>query len=103
MKIPISVLSIALSIGFTDAEPLGGQTRGGAAQTARQLVWVSRSGEVQGPVGPRMNSILDPAISPDGSRVAVRGRMMQGETDHLYILEGSTARRLTTNEGAEVT
>jgi hypothetical protein len=25
----------------------------------------------------------------------------QGETDHLYLLEGTNARRLTTNEGAE--
>jgi Tol biopolymer transport system component len=56
---------------------------------------------VLGTIGPRMNTILDPAISPDGQRVAVRGRMMQGETDHLYLLEGGNARRLTSNEGAE--
>lgn len=101
MKICVSFLSITLATGFAFAEALPAQARGGAAQTARQLVWVSRSGEVQGPVGPRMNSILDPAISPDGSRVAVRGRQTQGEVDHLYIFEGAAARRLTTNEGAE--
>jgi Tol biopolymer transport system component len=56
---------------------------------------------VLGTIGPRMNSILDPAISPDGQKVAVRGRLTQGETDHLYVLEGGDARRLTSNEGAE--
>ena len=98
MKICDSLPCITLAIALTVAEPLSAQTRGGGAQ---QLVWVSRSGEVQAPVGPRMNSILDPAISPDGSRVAVRGRMASGEIDHLYILEGTNARRLTTNAGAE--
>ena len=67
----------------------------------RQLVWVDRSGNDLGPMGPRMNSILDPSISPDGERVAVRGRMVQGERDHLYVLEGSEAARLTANEGFE--
>lgn len=48
-----------------------------------------------------MNSILDPSISPDGTKVAVRGRENQGDTDSLWILEGITKRRVTTNEGAE--
>jgi Tol biopolymer transport system component len=77
------------------------QAAGAATPTVRQLAWVDRSGVVQGPVGPRMNSILDPSISPDGSRVAVRGRQNQGDTDHLWILAGTAATRLTTNEGAE--
>jgi Tol biopolymer transport system component len=105
MKTNVVVLPVALTIAFAIAfagtQPLHAQGRGAGAQTARQLVWVSRNGEVQAPIGPRMNSILDPAISPDGSRVAVRGRQTQGEVDHLYILEGAAARRLTTNQGAE--
>jgi Tol biopolymer transport system component len=68
---------------------------------SRQLVWVARSGEVVGTIGPRMASILDPSIAPDGSKVAVRGRENQGDTDHLWILESDGARRLTANEGAE--
>lgn len=67
----------------------------------RQLAWVDRSGRVLGTIGPRMNSILDPSISPDETRVAVRGRQVEGDRDHLWILEGTDAERLTTNEGAE--
>ena len=39
-----------------------------------QLAWVDRSGSSLGTVGPAMNSILDPSISPAGDAVAVRGR-----------------------------
>ena len=67
----------------------------------RQLVWVDRSGQVLGEIGPRMNSILDPAISPDGSEVAVRGRPEWGNTDHLWVLAGEGGQRLTTNQGSE--
>lgn len=78
-----------------------------AADTAQEpdpdhrLAWVDPSGDVLGTIGPVMSSILDPAISPDGERVAVRGRMTPDERDHLYVLEGSTAERLTDNEGFE--
>jgi hypothetical protein len=92
---------ITLVLLSAHAGRLEAQARAAATPTVRQLAWVSRAGEVVGPIGPRMNSILDPSIAPDGSRVAVRGRQNQGETDHLYILEGSNARRLTSNEGAE--
>lgn len=72
-----------------------------ASTTNQQLAWVDRSGTVLESIGPRMNSILDPSISPDGERVAVRGRAVEGETDHLYILEGRGGARLTSNEGFE--
>ncbi len=85
--------------GLLDAQR--GQGRGNQTPTVRQLAWVDRAGNVQGPIGPEMNSILDPSISPDGASVAVRGRQVAGETDHLYVLRGSAATRLTTNEGAE--
>ena len=39
----------------------------------QQLAWVDRSGPVLESIGPRMNSLLDPSISPDGERIAVRG------------------------------
>jgi len=71
------------------------------ADQGQQLAWVDRSGSVIGTVGPRMNSILDPSISPDGDRVAVRGREHEGDRDYLWILEGRTADRLTTNHGFE--
>ena len=107
MKRFVAVLLMMLSLiladqGLLEAQGRGrGRGRGNQAPTIRQLVSVDRSGNVQGTVGPRMSSILDPSISPDGARVAVRGRMEQGEQDHLYVLEGSGARRLTSNEGNE--
>jgi Tol biopolymer transport system component len=101
MKIRLALPLLTLALLWQDASLLTAQARGTGTPAVRQLAWVSRSGEVLGPIGPRMNSILDPAISPDGSRVAVRGRQNQGDTDHLYILEGTDARRLTTNEGSE--
>lgn len=67
----------------------------------QQLVSVDRGGNVLESIGPVMNSILDPSISPDGQRVAVRGREAEGDTDYLWILEGTDARRLTDNEGFE--
>jgi Tol biopolymer transport system component len=96
LVIPATLVLISATAGGLVA-----QGRGGGTPAVRQLAWVDRTGQVLGTIGPRMNSILDPSISPDGSKVAVRGRQNQGETDHLYILEGSSARRLTGNEGAE--
>jgi Tol biopolymer transport system component len=92
---------LTLELLGAELSSLSAQGRAAGPPAVRQLAWVSRAGAVQGPIGPRMNSILDPSISPDGSKVAVRGRLNQGETDHLYILEGTAARRLTANEGAE--
>ena len=78
-----------------------GRGRGNQPPAVRQLAWVDRAGTVLDTIGPEMSSILDPSISPDGTKVAVRGRMRPGDTDSLYVLEGDTATRLTTNEGAE--
>ena len=91
----ISLLAFAM---YQDALEAQG---GNQTPPTRQLAWVDRAGDVRGTIGPRMNSILDPSISPDETRVAVRGRVEQGETDHLYILEGGGADRLTSNEGFE--
>lgn len=66
-----------------------------------QLAWVDPEGDVLGTIGPVMSSILDPAIDPEGDAVAVRGRLTPDERDHLYILEGPSAERLTDNEGFE--
>ena len=103
MKLHFAIPLITLGLLATDQGPLEAQgpESGNRTPTIRQLVWVDRGGEVEGTVGPRMNSILDPSISPNGVQVAVRGRQQQGETDHLYVLEGTVARRLTTNEGFE--
>ena len=53
----------------------------------RQLTWFDRSGKVVGTVGaPDENNLLDPALSPDGRRVAV-DRTVQGNTD-IWIIDG---------------
>ena len=75
--------------------------RSQSLQGERQLAWVDRTGQLQGTIGPRMASILDPSISPDGEKVAVRGREHQTDTDALWILEGTKKRRLTQNKGSE--
>ena len=99
VAIPLITLGVlAADQGLLEAQRRG---RGNQTPTARQLAWVDRAGEVQGTIGPSMNSILDPSISPDGTQVAVRGRQAQEDTDHLWILEDMGAKRLTTNEGAE--
>ena len=98
MKAPIALLLIPLA-GLASGLEASAQNVGPG--TNRQLGWVDRSGAALGSIGPRMNSILDPSISPDGRRVAVRGRAVEGETDHLYILEGTEATRLTSNDGFE--
>lgn len=103
MKSYFAIPLLTVGVLVVAQAPLAAQGRGRGNQTPtiRQLAWVDRTGDVQGTIGPRMNSILDPSISPDGTRVAVRGREVQGETDHLYVLEGSGADRLTDNEGFE--
>jgi Tol biopolymer transport system component len=103
MKTNVTISLIALGAVAVAPGLLGAPQRGRGNQTptVRQLVWVDRSGQSLGMVGPQMSSILDPAISPDNSRIAVRGRMNQGDTDSLYVLEGDSARRLTANEGSE--
>lgn len=96
--VAIAVIILGTSAAVTP-EPVA--ARQAQADRDRQLVWVDRSGEVLGPIGPRMSSILDPSISPDGSKVAVRGRQNDGDTDYLWILEGTGAERLTDNTGYE--
>jgi Tol biopolymer transport system component len=101
MKLHRAIPLLTLGLLALGGGPLQAQGRAAGTPAVRQLAWVDRSGTVLGPIGPTMNQILDPSISPDGGRVAVRGRQNQGDTDGLFILEGTGARRLTTNEGAE--
>jgi Tol biopolymer transport system component len=99
MKTCVAVLSLTVGLFVGRAEGLEASAR--QDQPQRQLVWVDRSGTVQGTVGPPMSSILDPSISPDETSVIVRGRERRGDTDHLWLFSGSDARRLTNNDGFE--
>ena len=103
VAIPLLAVVLFGACGGSDtADQAPDQAQQPMDETANhQLAWVDRSGAVQGTVGPRMNSILDPSIEPGGTRVLVRGRETEGQTDYLHILEGDDARRLTDNEGFE--
>lgn len=96
----ISVPLIALTALALYEQPVQAQ-ESVTAPPVRQLASVNRAGDIEGTIGPRMNSILDPSISPDGTKVVVRGRSVPGETDHLYVLEGEGSERLTSNDGFE--
>jgi Tol biopolymer transport system component len=112
MKISIALVSM-MTIGLlaqTPARPSGQQpgARGQRAQRGPQaprgpenLAWVDRTGNVLGKIGQQQAAILDPAISPDGRKVAVRGRDQQSDRDSVWIHEGTTKKRLTTNTGNE--
>jgi Tol biopolymer transport system component len=73
---------------------------GGAAR--RQLVWCDRGGNVTGTVGPPDDAALaNPALAPDGLRVAVT-RMVLGNVD-IYINEiAGGGQRFTFDPAAEV-
>ncbi len=65
-----------------------------AGASRRQLTWVDRSGKALGPLGaPDENALREPAVSPDGQRVAV-ARTVQGNTD-LWLLDGPRTSRFT--------
>ncbi len=111
MKSVVSSVLIALVLTFAlmaqtpqTPAPAAGQRAGRGNQPPgppQNLAWVDRTGKVLGKIGQPQAAILDPAISPDGKKVAVRGRDTQQETEHIYIYEGETKHRLTTNEGSE--
>ena len=73
--------------------------RGGDAG-GRQLTWFDRSGKALGTVGaPDFNGLQDPAISPDGRRVAV-DRVVQGNGD-IWLLDGTRTTRFTFDASAD--
>ena len=64
-------------------------------RAVQRLVWVNRRGEVTGTVGQPQAFMADPRISPDGSRVVVRGTEV-GRTDiWIHDIAQGTKTRLT--------
>ena len=59
----------------------------------QQIVWVDRSGNVAGEVGGGQEAISGLEVSPDGSRVAARGRV--DGNDDVYVHEGGESTRFT--------
>ena len=69
--------------------------RAGNAQGGWHLLWFTRDGKQTGSVGD-LNSYMDPAISPDGTRLAVGLLNGQGNGDiWIFDLLRSTKTRLT--------
>ena len=65
----------------------------------QQLVWVDRSGQIEGPIGqPRDGWTSHPALSPDDSQVAIEG----GDI-HIYDVTSGAPRRLTFDGGIHPT
>ncbi|MGD8396020.1 MAG: protein kinase [Candidatus Eiseniibacteriota bacterium] len=60
-----------------------------------QLVWVRRDGAVGEPVGPEMEGIGAPAISPDGKRIAIMKPDTESGNIWLFDAEGGGRTRLT--------
>jgi dipeptidyl aminopeptidase/acylaminoacyl peptidase len=57
-------------------------TRGGEA-SQNQIVWVSRSGEIQQTIGEPLAGIGSVALSPDGSRLAVEAKT--GDSSDIFV------------------
>ena len=67
----------------------------GILQDMQQLVWVSRSGEVEGTIGQPQVSIWEPSVSPDGSRVAVQGHERDSNDIWIHDVARGSKTRLT--------
>lgn len=69
-----------------------------------RLAWVDRAGRVLGTIGPGQWNLLYPTLSPDATRIAVRGEEVEKAPPRVYVFDVTrgTSRRLTSgavNEG----
>ncbi len=70
---------------------------------ARQLTWVDRAGKALGAIG-QPGVYRNPALSPDGARVAVNALDAQGRTQDLWLVElaRGVASRFTFDPGNDI-
>jgi eukaryotic-like serine/threonine-protein kinase len=66
---------------------------------SQQLQWVDRAGVVLGTIGQAQEGIGDPAISPDGSRVAATGSESSVTSIWTHDIARGTRSRLTVGSG----
>ena len=71
----------------------------GVMDDTQRLVWVNRSGEVEGTIGQPQGQIWEPALSPDGSQVAVQGQEQDSVNIWSHDVARGTKRRLTLDRG----
>jgi len=69
----------------------------------KRLIWRDRTGKELGEIGRPQPTILRPALSPDGARVAVAGSDEPGYGSDIWIHEADrpVARRITFDAGVE--
>jgi Tol biopolymer transport system component len=86
--------------GFSDGGTLI-YVPGASQNVERTLVWVNRDGALE-PLGAPLRAYLDPRLSPDGNRLAVR--IQEENTDiWTYDLQRRTLSRLTFAAGSSET
>jgi Tol biopolymer transport system component len=100
-------VTVADPVGFDSTRSVGAFSvsaaglvtyRSASGGIRRQLTWFDRSGKVLGTVGaPDENNLLDPALSPDGRRVAM-DRSVQGNRD-IWIIDDIRTMRFTFDAG----
>jgi serine/threonine protein kinase len=66
---------------------------------SQQLQWVDRAGAVLGSIGQIQEAIASPAISPDGSRVAVSGSEGGAASIWIHDIVRGTKSRVTVGDG----
>jgi len=67
----------------------------GAASRKRQLVILDRAGETIRTAGEPLDGMRDPALSPDGARIAVSAESASQRDIWIYDIESGTRNRLT--------
>jgi Tol biopolymer transport system component len=72
----------------------------GGSETLSQMVWVNRKGEKVETVG-KPGLYTDPAVSPDGTKIAVGVGPHMGGNLWVYDLKRGTASRLTFNPAGD--
>ncbi len=73
---------------------------GSGGVTKNRLVWMARDGKVLGDAMPEGGNVY-PALSPDGTRLAVRRQETQGTDIGVWEFERSVATRLTFEKEVE--
>jgi Tol biopolymer transport system component/tRNA A-37 threonylcarbamoyl transferase component Bud32 len=66
---------------------------------SQQLQWVDRAGVVFGPIGQAQEAIGDPAMSPDGSRIAATGSEGRVTSIWTHDIARGTRSRVTVGSG----
>ena len=75
------------TMALINMAPAAAQQIERAAPPRQQMVWVDRAGNVIEEIGDAQAVITGPILSPDGSKIAVRGRNVRDGDDDIWIYE----------------